>query len=88
MFRETVAPLADALVHLVLGDADRATDALVALRRVERLDGSAAQREIVQETLVLAATRCGRGELARRVLHERLERRPSPRDVQRSLGLH
>ncbi|WP_375501830.1 FAD/NAD(P)-binding protein [uncultured Jatrophihabitans sp.] len=88
VFRETVAPLADALVHLVLGDADRAADALAELRGVERLGGSAAQREIVQDTLVLAAVRCGRGELARRILHARLDRRPSPRDVQRSLGLH
>lgn len=88
VFRETVAPLADALVHLVLGDADRAADALVALRGVDRLGGSAAQREIVQDTLVLAAVRCGRGELARHILHERLDRRPSPRDVRRSLGLH
>ncbi len=87
VFRETVAPLADALVHLVLGDADRATDGLLALRGVERLGGSAAQREIVEETLVLAAARCGRAALARSILHRRLDRRPSPRDAQRSLGL-
>ncbi|WP_375482147.1 FAD/NAD(P)-binding protein [uncultured Jatrophihabitans sp.] len=87
VFRETVAPLADGLVHLVLGDADRAADALGALHGVEQLGGSAAQREIVQDTLVLAAVRCGRGQLARSILHARLDRRPSPRDVQRSLGL-
>ena len=54
-FADTVAPLADALRDLVHGDPDRATDALLALRGVERLGGSAAQREIVEETLILCA---------------------------------
>ena len=83
-FAGTVAPLADALIHLVLGDADRATDGLLALDGVERLGGSAAQREIVEETLIFCAARCGRVELARTLLHARLDRRHSPRDARRS----
>jgi uncharacterized NAD(P)/FAD-binding protein YdhS len=83
VFVGTVAPLADALIHLALGDADRATDALLALEGVERLGGSAAQREIVEETLIHAAARAGRTDLARTILHERLDRRHSPRDARR-----
>ncbi|MBE7189065.1 FAD/NAD(P)-binding protein [Jatrophihabitans endophyticus] len=87
VFAGTVAPLADALVHLVLGDADRATDALLALEGVERLGGSAAQREIVEDTLIHCAARAGRTDLARSLLHDRLERRHSPRDARRSAAL-
>jgi uncharacterized NAD(P)/FAD-binding protein YdhS/tetratricopeptide (TPR) repeat protein len=82
-FTDTVAPLADALVQLVHGDADRATDSLLALRGVERLGGSAAQREIIEETLVFCAARAERPDLASSILHARLERRESPRDLRR-----
>ncbi len=74
MFAETVVPLADALMHLVHGDADRATDVLLALRGVDRLGGSAAQREIVEETLISNAAQAGRVDLAREILSHRLER--------------
>lgn len=87
VFTDTVAPMADALVHLVHGDADRATDALSALRGVERLGGSAAQREIVEETLIFCAARAGRSGLARDILHARLDRRSSPRDARRCAQL-
>lgn len=82
-FRDTLAPLADALCDLVHGDPDRATAALLALDGVERLGGSAAQREIVEETLILCATRSGRTDVARSVLLGRLDRRHSPRDTRR-----
>lgn len=79
VFTETVAPLADALVELVHGNPDRATDALLALTGVERLGGSAAQREIVEDTLIYCATQAARPELAATLLAERHERRAARR---------
>lgn len=81
-FPEVVAPLAGALEHLVRGDAAQATDGLLELRGIERLGGSAAQREIIEETLILCAMRADRPELARSILHARCERRRSPRDLE------
>ena len=81
VFRDTVGPLADALLALVRGDAGTATDRLLALHGVDRLGGSAAQREVVEDTLLYAATTARRRELVQRLLRERLERRPSPRDA-------
>jgi tetratricopeptide (TPR) repeat protein len=83
VFSTTVAPLADALLHLVHGDPDRATDELLALPGVDRLGGSAAQREIVEDTLIHCALEARRFELARVLLDARLDRRESPRDARR-----
>jgi hypothetical protein len=79
-FGETVAPLADSLADLVHGDADRATDGLLALRGVERLGGSAAQREVVEDTLVYCAAQADRADLAAGILAARLDRRHAPRE--------
>jgi hypothetical protein len=87
VFTGTVAPLAEALADLVHGDADRATDGLLGLGGVERLGGSAAQREVVEDTLIHCAVRSGRVDLARELLAARLDRRPSPRDAQRRAAL-
>jgi uncharacterized NAD(P)/FAD-binding protein YdhS/tetratricopeptide (TPR) repeat protein len=83
VFATTVAPLTDALLHLVHGDPDRATDELLALPGVERLGGSAAQREVVEDTLIYCALQARRFELARILLDARLDRRESPRDARR-----
>ena len=88
VFTATVAPLADALCDLVHGDAGRATDRLLALTGVERLGGSAAQREIVEDTLIYSAAVAGRGELAAAMLDQRLQRRDSDRDRARRRRLH
>jgi hypothetical protein len=48
---------------------------------VWRLGGSAAQREIVEETLLYALIQAGWSDHARLVLERRLDRRPSRRDV-------
>ncbi|MET3823936.1 tetratricopeptide (TPR) repeat protein [Burkholderia sp. PvR073] len=48
---------------------------------VVRIGGSGAQREIVQDTLLVAWMRSGNVEKARALLAERLWRRPSPRDT-------
>ncbi|EMN5127529.1 tetratricopeptide repeat protein [Burkholderia contaminans] len=51
-----------------------------------RIGGSGAQREIVQDTLLVAWMRSGNAGKARALLEQRLHRRPSPRDT-RWLGL-
>ncbi|WP_051054156.1 FAD/NAD(P)-binding protein [Frankia sp. QA3] len=87
VFTDTVAPLADALMHLLHGDPDRATDALIALPGVERLGGSAAQREIVEDTTIYCAIQANRPDIAQSLLQTRLDRRCSPRDVHRRAQL-
>lgn len=46
-----------------------------------RIGGSGAQREIVEDTLLVALMRSGQAEAARALLDRRLHRRPSPRDA-------
>lgn len=48
---------------------------------VARIGGSGAQREVVEDTLLLALMRSGEAGKARDLLDERLHRRPSPRDT-------
>jgi tetratricopeptide (TPR) repeat protein len=48
---------------------------------VARIGGSGAQREIFEDTLLLALTRNGEVVKARDLLDRRLHRRPSPRDI-------
>jgi hypothetical protein len=52
---------------------------------VARIGGSGAQREIVEDTLLLALMRSGEAAKARALLDRRLHRRPSPRDTIGSL---
>jgi hypothetical protein len=52
-----------------------------------RLGGSGAQREIVQDTLLVALMRAGEADKARALLDQRLHRRPSPRDSRWLAGL-
>jgi hypothetical protein len=87
VFTDTVAPLADALMQLVHGDPDRAVDGLVGLHGVDRLGGSAAQREIVEDTLIHCAVESRQFELAGSLLDARLDRRSSPRDSARRAAI-
>jgi len=48
---------------------------------VARIGGSGAQREIIEDTLLVALMRSGEAVKARTLLDERLHRRPSPRDT-------
>jgi hypothetical protein len=48
---------------------------------VVRIGGSGAQREVVEDTLVVALMRAGETEKARALITKRLNRRPSPRDA-------
>ena len=51
---------------------------------VVRIGGSGAQREIIEDMLLLALMRSGEAAKARALLDRRLHRRPSPRDTRRS----
>lgn len=84
-FFATIAPLAEALIDMLHGDFEMATNALLALdaEGVDALGGSAAQREIVEDTLIYAAIQAGRYELAFSALERRLDRRESPHDRSR-----
>ncbi|WP_327257990.1 FAD/NAD(P)-binding protein [Streptomyces sp. NBC_01244] len=86
--REVIAPLCDAFAALVeerFRDAARGLDALLPVLR--RVGGSAAQREVVEETLLYALTADGRCEAAARMLDARLERTQAPRDRRMRAGL-
>jgi hypothetical protein len=78
---EVVAPLADGLRRLVLGDASGAADALGRLAPdLWRVGGSDAQREVVEETRICALTRAGRYDEALAAIDRRLDRRRCRRD--------
>lgn len=69
---------------LAFADADYGrTIALLepAAREVARIGGSGAQREVVEDTLLVALMRAGEMEKAARLLDRRLHRRPSVRDA-------
>ncbi|MFI5766679.1 FAD/NAD(P)-binding protein [Streptomyces sp. NPDC051563] len=86
--REVIAPLCDALAALVeerFRDAARGLDALLPVLR--RVGGSAAQREVVEETLLYVLTADGRCDAAARLLDARLERTQAPRDRRMRAGL-
>jgi hypothetical protein len=51
------------------------------LNEVVRIGGSHAQREIVEDTFIVALMRSGELPQARAILDRRLHRRPSPRDI-------
>ena len=86
--REVVAPLCDAMTAAVEGHWGETADTLLALRPIaRRVGGSAAQREVVEETLLHALTAAGRYTDAQAVLRERLDRRPSPLDRRRVQSL-
>ena len=54
---------------------------------VVRMGGSHAQREIIEDTLLVACMKAGEAAKARALLDRRLHRRPSPRDARWSAGL-
>ena len=88
VFREVVSPVCRALKSVVEGDhADAARELEQVLPRAVALGGSAAQREVLEDTLVHALARSGQGERAAAVLERRLGRRTSPLDARRRAGL-
>jgi hypothetical protein len=77
--REVVAPLALALAAMGRGRHSEAADSLRVLN-TQRLGGSDAQREVLEEARIAALVRADRLDEARLVLDRRLDRRHSPRD--------
>ncbi|MDH2076838.1 tetratricopeptide repeat protein [Pseudomonas atacamensis] len=78
-------PVVPALCHAVMAFADgRFRDCARILEpvahEVVRIGGSGAQREIVQDTLLVSLMRAGESQKARALLDQRLHRRPSVRD--------
>jgi uncharacterized NAD(P)/FAD-binding protein YdhS len=88
VMRDVVVQLCDALVATV---DERWDDAVRGLRLLGpwlvQLGGSAAQREIVEDTLLHALVRAHRCDEARALLEVRLDRRPSPLDRRRLAGV-
>jgi tetratricopeptide (TPR) repeat protein len=78
-----VAPaLCRGLAALARGEPAEAADLLTAaMPELTRIAGSHAQREVFEDTLIAALLGCGRSEAARRLLAERLARRPRARDT-------
>jgi hypothetical protein len=88
VFREVVAPVCRALHAVLDGDhAAAATQLEIVLPRAGVLGGSAAQREVLEETLIHALASSGQGERAAAVLDRRLSRRTSPLDARRRASL-
>jgi len=79
-------PVVPALCRAVLAFAegdDAACARLIepVLAEVPRVGGSGAQREVFEDTLLVALMRSGQAQKARALLDRRLHRRPSPRDA-------
>lgn len=82
--RTVVVPVCEAFDAMLGGDWSTAAKLLVDVSPVlVRVGGSAAQREIVEEALVYCLVSAGDAEAASRVLHVRVDRRPSPLDMRR-----
>ena len=72
MSREVGLPLMRGLLALARGDADGAVDLIAPVRpQAQRLGGSHAQRDLIDQTLLAAAALGGRRSLGRAVLNER-----------------
>lgn len=87
VFPQIIAPLADGLRAYAAGRYGAAADVLGALLPRLRevggagVGGSAAQREVIEDTYLHALLRAGRIAEARGLLVRRLDRRPSRRDL-------
>jgi uncharacterized NAD(P)/FAD-binding protein YdhS len=89
VYRQVVAPLCDGLANVAAGRWDAAVAQLASVRpHVDQLGGSAAQREVIEDTFVHALASAGRHEDAAEILSARLDRRPpSPLERGRLAGL-
>jgi hypothetical protein len=78
MSREVGLPVAEALVAFGRGDYSSVIESLVPMRHIaQRFGGSNAQRDILHLTLLEAALRGERGELARALAAERTALKPA-----------
>lgn len=77
-----VPAIARAAIAFAEGNYARCAHILEPLAsEVVRIGGSGAQREVIEDTLLVALMRSGETEKARALLDRRLHRRPSPRDA-------
>ncbi|MES2959288.1 MAG: tetratricopeptide repeat protein [Pseudomonadota bacterium] len=75
--REVGLPLARGLVAFARGDVDDGADLLYAARaQAQRLGGSHAQRDVIDQTLLAACARGSRKALGRALLNERVLGKP------------
>lgn len=78
---KVVPVLGEGIVAFARGDYAAAADLIgPVLPEVVRVGGSHAQRELFEDTYIVACLRAGRGDAAREELTTRLARRPSIRD--------
>lgn len=78
---EVIPAISEGLVAFGKGDYAAAADLIEAvLPELPRVGGSHAQREIFDDTYIVACLRAGRGSAARERLTKRLSERPSDRD--------
>jgi uncharacterized NAD(P)/FAD-binding protein YdhS len=83
-----VAPVVRGLELLLANRPGAAADVLSGvLPTLWRVGGSAAQREVVEDTLLFALVEAGRWTQAKELLDRRLDRRPSPREQARRARL-
>lgn len=79
-----ITDLCDGLLAYLAKDWSRAADLLADVQPLlPRAGGSAAQREMVEETILSALVNAGRAQEAENLLHGRLHRRPAPLDQRR-----
>jgi hypothetical protein len=81
--RDVGRALIDAVIAFAAGDYQRAIALILPVRyKVIRIGGSHAQRDLITQTLIVAAQRAGNWPLARALLAERVAIRPTAK-VQR-----
>ena len=86
--RSLLVPICDAFIAVTEQRWEPAARLLTeALPTLVGVGGSAAQREVVEETLLLCLLHAGRADEATAILNARLDRRPSPLDARRRDGL-
>jgi hypothetical protein len=86
--RDVVAPILAGIQHALHRDAATAADLLAsAVPQLPRVGSSAAQRDVVEDTLVIALRDAGRGRETAELLRTRLGRRPSRWDQDLLTGL-
>jgi hypothetical protein len=78
---KVVPALCAGTAALARGDDAEAAQVLeAAVAELPRIGGSHAQREVFEDSLIVAYLRCGQPTKAAQLLRARLNRRPSPRD--------
>jgi hypothetical protein len=87
-YPEVIVPLCDGFAAHVRGEPALAAKCLAAVVPLApKLGGSAAQQEVIAETMVHALVDSGQHEAARQFLERRLDRRPRPSDRRRLSAL-